>query len=327
MSQPARIDLIGLCTDAGAACRGAAMGPEALRIAGLVETLLELGHRVDDQGDVRAPMGAKTSAPSHWRLPSRRQAEVLAIAAEGSARGYESLKAGGLPVFLGGDHSISMGSISGVARHCDDIGKELFVLWVDAHGDFNTPATSPSGNLHGMSLALLCGEPEFGDAFGGSWRGEVDPRNVTIFGARSIDREERALLTARGVDVMDMRLIDEVGATALIRRVIDRVKAANGHLHLSFDIDSVDPSIAPGTGTRVEGGLTYREAHLVMEMLHDSGLVGSADIVEVNPYLDHAGQTAELAVGLMACLFGRQIVARAPARPGMTPAERARAAL
>lgn len=327
MSQPARLDLIGLCTDAGAACRGAAMGPEALRIAGLVETLLELGHKVEDHGDIRATAKAKATEPAHWRLPSRRQAEVLAIAAEGSARGYDSLQAGGMPFFLGGDHSISMGSISGVARHCAETGKELFVLWVDAHGDFNTPATTPSGNLHGMSLALLCGEPEFGDAFGGNWRGQVDPHNVTIFGARSIDREERALLAARGVDVMDMRLIDEVGATALIRRVIERVKAANGHLHLSFDIDSVDPSIAPGTGTRVEGGLTYREAHLVMEMLHDSGVVGSVDIVEVNPYLDHAGKTAELAVGLAASLFGRQIVARAPARTGMPPAERAEAAL
>jgi arginase len=327
MNQSARIDLIGLCTDAGAACRGAAMGPEALRIAGLVETLLDLGHAVNDHGDVRATIADKANEPSHWRLPSRRQAEVLSIAAQGSTHGYDSLRAGGVPVFLGGDHSISMGSISGVARHCDELGKELFVLWVDAHGDFNTPATSPTGNLHGMSLALLCGEPEFGDAFGGSWRGQVDPRNVTIFGARSIDRDERALLYARGVEIMDMRLIDEVGATALIRRVIDRVKAVNGHLHLSFDIDSVDPSIAPGTGTRVEGGLTYREAHLVMEMLHDSGVVGSADIVEVNPYLDHAGKTAELAVGLTASLFGRQIVARAPARSGMTPAERAEAAL
>ena len=162
-------------------------------------------------------MKAKVSEPAHWRLPSRRQAEVLSIAAQGSARGYYSLRSGGMPVFLGGDHSISMGSISGVARHCAEIGKELFVLWVDAHGDFNTPATSPTGNLHGMSLALLCGEPEFGDAFGGasgsSWRGEVNPRNVTIFGARSIDRDERALLAERGVEVMDMRLIDEVGAT------------------------------------------------------------------------------------------------------------------
>jgi arginase len=323
MPHAARIDLIGLCTDAGAACRGAAMGPEALRIAGLIETLAELGHEVEDYGDIRATVRAKVSEPAHWRLPSRRQAEVLSIAAQGSAQGYHSLRSGGLPVFLGGDHSISMGSISGVARHCAEIGKELFVLWVDAHADFNTPATSPSGNLHGMSLALLCGEPEFGDAFGGAWRGDVDPRNVTIFGARSIDREERALLAQRGVEVVDMRRIDEVGATALIRRVIDRVRAANGHLHLSFDIDSVDPSIAPGTGTRVEGGLTYREAHLVMEMLHDSGLVGSADIVEVNPYLDHAGQTAELAVGLAASLFGRQIVARAPARTGAMPAERA----
>lgn len=312
-----RIDILGLCTDAGTATRGAGMGPEALRVAGLVETLAELGHVIEDHGDLRFPPKAPAGQPGNWRLPSQRQAEVLAIAAEGSTRTYQSLKAGGLPLILGGDHSISMGTVSGAARHCAETDKELFVLWVDAHTDFNTPDISPSGNLHGMSLALLCGEPQFGDAFGGAWRGAVDPHNVAIFGARSIDREERALLGRRGIEIMDMRLMDEVGAVGLMRGFIERVRRSNGHLHISLDVDAMDPEIAPGVGTTVPGGLTYREAHLAMEMLHDSGLVGSVDIVELNPFLDHAGKSASLLVGLAASLFGRQIVPRKAGAPLM----------
>ncbi len=304
-----RIELIGLATDAGASSRGAVMGPEALRIAGLAEALTALGHSVDDLGDFRPPR--------HSRDPARRQAEILSVAAEASQRAFASLGRGALPIFLGGDHSISMGTVSGVARHCQTAGRELFVLWVDAHGDFNTPGTSPSGNLHGMALAMLCGEPEFADAFGGGWRVPVDPTHVTLFGTRSIDADERTLLESRGVDVNDMRLVDENGATALIRQVIDRVEATDGHLHLSLDIDAMDPSVAPGVGTTVPGGLTYREAHLCMELLYDSGIVGSVDIVELNPFLDHGGQSATLLVDLAASLFGRQIFRRSPM--GRTP--------
>lgn len=296
------IELIGLATDAGAATRGATMGPEALRIAGLAETLEALGHRVRDRGDFRP----EESGPK----PERRRAEILSVAAEASAKGYAALKAGALPVFLGGDHSISMGSVSGVAKWCAEQDQELFVLWFDAHGDFNTPAISPSGNLHGMALALLCGEDEFDDAFGGPWRAEIDPANVTLFGTRSIDPGERALLEERGVEVIDMRMIDEQGATLPIKRLLERVEEAEGHLHLSLDIDAMDPAIAPAVGTTVPGGLTYREAHLVMEMLHDSGLVGSMDIVELNPFLDHAGISARLLVDLAASVFGRRIMGR-----------------
>lgn len=302
MHQPARrphVDLYGVATDAGASTRGTGMGPEALRIAGLAETLGELGHTVSDHGDLRAP---RSSAEA------RRQAEVLALAAETSACAFDSLERGNTPVFLGGDHSLSMGTVSGVARHCEAAGKDVHVLWIDAHADFNTPGISPSGNLHGMPLALLCGELEFGDAFGGGWRGKVDPRNVTIFGARSIDRDERQLLADRGITVIDMRMIDEIGAVALMRQVIARAEGA--HLHVSLDVDAMDPAIAPGAGTLVPGGLTYREAHLAMEMLHDSGLVASLDIVELNPFLDRAGESAKLLVGLAASLFGRQIMAR-----------------
>lgn len=297
-----RVELIGLATDAGASARGATMGPEALRIAGLAETLEGLGHTVRDRGDFRP----EESGPK----PERRRAEILAVATHASAQGFDVLGSGGLPVFLGGDHSISMGSVSGVARWCADQGKDLFVLWFDAHGDFNTPEISPSGNLHGMALALLCGEDEFDDAFGGAWRGEVNPEHVTLFGTRSIDAGERALLEQRGIEVIDMRRIDEEGATASIRRLIDRVVAVGGHLHLSLDVDAMDPSIAPAVGTTVPGGLTYREAHLVMEMLHDAGIVGSLDIVELNPFLDHAGKSATLLVDLAASLLGRKIITR-----------------
>jgi arginase len=314
MSQPAThaIDLFGIPSDAGASCRGCGMGPEAMRVAGLLETLATLGHLVTDRGNITWDERALGGTP--WRLSNERQAEVLAIARQSSMLALASLGAGRVPAFVGGDHSLSMGTISGVARHCAAIGKPLFVLWVDAHGDFNTPATSETGNIHGMPLALLCGEPDFGPEYDGEWRGIVDPRNVTIFGARSIDRPERQLLERRGVDVVDMRRIDELGVVALMRDVLAKVEAAGGHLHVSLDVDAIDPAIAPGAGTPVAGGLTFREAHLVMEMIHDSGTMGSLDIVELNPYLDQAGMSARLLVDLAASLFGRQIMPRQAAR-------------
>ncbi|WP_332691869.1 arginase [Devosia sp.] len=306
------IELFGIPSDAGASCRGTGMGPEAMRVAGVMETLATLGHKVTDRGDITWDGGSAGGTP--WRLSSERQAEVLAIARQSSAHALAALSAGRLPMFVGGDHSLSMGSISGVARHCAAIGKPLFVLWVDAHGDFNTPATSESGNIHGMPLALLCGEPDFGPEYDGDWRGLVDPTRVTIFGARSIDRPERQLLGRRGVDVIDMRRIDESGVVALMREMLACVAAAGGHLHVSLDVDAIDPAIAPGAGTPVAGGLTFREAHLVMEMIHDSGTMGSLDIVELNPYLDQAGMSARLLVDLAASLFGRQIMPRQTAR-------------
>jgi arginase len=303
-----KIALLGVATAAGAPIRGAGMGPEALRVAGLAEALLDLGHSVTDHGDLRRPHPAPDAEPASWRLPEERQANVLDLAARASDRAVELLADGQFPIFLGGDHSIAMGTVSGVARHCATVGKPIFVLWIDAHGDYNTPVTSPTGNLHGMSLALLCNEPEFDGPFAGPWRGTVDPRNVAIFGARSIDREERHLLEARGVLTIDMRKIDELGAVATMRTIIERVRKANGHLHVSLDVDAMDPSIAPGVGTTVAGGLTYREAHLAMEMLHDCGLVGSLDIVELNPFLDEAGKSALLLVDLVASLFGRSVM-------------------
>ncbi|MET3925302.1 arginase [Devosia sp. 2618] len=307
-TRPSRIDLLGIATAAGASVRGCGMGPEALRVAGLAEALLELEHDVVDHGDLRRPHPVLDANPASWRLPDERRNDVLDLAARASDLGLDILSAGHFPVFIGGDHSIAMGTVSAVARHCAAKDKPVFVLWIDAHADFNTPATSPSGNLHGMPLALLCGEPGFEDIYKGPWLGQIAPDNVTVIGARSIDRDERKLLNARGVEVIDMRKIDEMGVVALMRGVISRVKAAGGHLHVSLDVDAMDPAIAPGGGTLVPGGLSYREAHLIMEMLHDSGVVGSLDVVELNPFLDHGGKSATLLVDLVASLFGRAIM-------------------
>lgn len=311
-SKPKRIDILGIATAAGASVRGCGMGPEALRVAGLLEALVDLEHEIADHGDLRRPVAAVTTNPSSWRMPDERKADVLDLAARTSAAGYDILAAGGFPLFIGGDHSIAMGTLSAVSRHCTEKNKPVHVIWIDAHADYNTPDTSPSGNLHGMPLALLCGEPGFDESFKGDWLGRIDPRNVTIFGARSIDREERRLLQARGVEVVDMRKIDQSGVVALMLPILKRVASEGGHLHVSLDVDAIDPAIAPGGGTLAPGGLTYREAHLIMEMLHDSGVVGSLDVVELNPFLDHGGKSATLLVDLVASLFGRSIMGEEP---------------
>jgi arginase len=200
-----------------------------------------------------------------------------------------------------------MGSIGGVARHAAEAGRELFVLWLDAHSDYNTPATSPSGNMHGMSLAALCREPGLEGVFGDTPNGTIAPSRLHLFGIRSIDADERRLLHARGVDVVDMRRLDEDGFAVSIRRIIDRVRERKGLLHVSFDVDFLDPTIAPGVGTPVPGGATHREAHLVMELLYESGLAPSLDLAELNPFLDERAKSALLLVDLTASLFGRQV--------------------
>jgi arginase len=290
-----RIDLIGVPTDAGASCRGAALGPDDLRTAGLAERFASLGYAVADLGDVMVPP----------RLSAAAEIEVLAAGA--SEAGYRSLETGARPVFLGGDHSISMGSVAGVARHCRDAGRPLFVLWFDAHGDFNTWATTETGNIHGMSLARLCGEPGFTND--DAWFAPVDPANVMILGARALDCQEAQLIDDRGVEVVDMDAIRVIGIATPLRRFLDRVEAANGHLHLSLDVDAMDPSLAPGVGTTVAGGLTLEEGQLVMDLLHRSGRVGSLDLVELNPVLDSRGKSAELMVDLAARLFGQSVPA------------------
>jgi arginase len=300
-----KLTVIGAPIEEGAGRLGALMGPAALRTAGLIHMLEDLGHPVEDRGDLRLPKTLPVVPPvqglAHYIEKIAAWSRMLAVET------YDAMTNGTFPVILGGDHSLSMGSIGGIARYCEEHNRELFVLWLDAHSDFNTPATSPSGNMHGMSAALLCREPGLEGVFGDEPHGFVKPENLHLFGIRSIDKTERVLLRERGIDVIDMRQIDEFGVVKLLRRIIERVQKANGILHVSFDVDFVDPSFAPGVGTTVPGGATYREAHLVMEMLHDSGVVGSLDVVELNPFLDERGKSALLLVDLVASLFGRQI--------------------
>jgi arginase len=303
-----RIALLGVPVEVGASQPGTLMGPAALRTAGLGALLENLGFAVEDHGDIQRPDLAYADDPAP--LNSKHYREIGAWTRAVSARAYPLAGSGAVPVFLGGDHSLSMGSVNGVARHWHEQGRELFVLWLDAHADYNTPATTISGHMHGMVAGFLCGEPGLDRLLGGEPRASIKPAQLDLFGTRSIDPLEKTLLRERNVAVADMRQIDEFGVGVLIRRVIDRVKARNGVLHVSFDVDFLDPDLAPGVGTLVPGGATYREAHLVMELLHDSGLVRSVDIVELNPFLDERGRTARVATELVGSLFGQQITDR-----------------
>jgi arginase len=314
-----RIALLGAPIEIGASQRGTLMGPAALRTAGLSTVLDALGFEVEDHGDIAVgEVPGLTDAPPD---NARHYREIQRWIRTLSARAYELARSGALPIFLGGDHSLSMGSVNGLARYWREQGRELFVVWLDAHADYNTPATTLSGNMHGMSAAFLCGEPGLDGLLGDERRASIDPDQLELFGVRSIDKLEKDLLRDRRVSVADMRQIDEFGVSVLMRRVIDKVKARNGVLHVSFDVDFLDPSLAPGVGTTVPGGATYREAHLVMEMLHDSGLVRSADIVELNPFLDERGRTARTAVELIASLFGQQITDRPTPTNAIEPGE------
>ena len=284
------------------------MGPAALRTAGLSTVLDTLGLVVTDYGDlgVDGVIELADVPPENARHYRQIQRWVRAL----SRRSYELAQSGAVPIFLGGDHTLSMGSVNGLARHWQEIGRELFVLWLDAHADYNTPATTLSANMHGMSAAFLCGEPGLDGLLAEERRTPLAPERLELFGIRSVDRPERDLLRQRRINITDMRAIDEFGVGVLIRRLIDKVRDRNGVLHVSFDVDFLDPCTAPGVGTMVPGGATYREAHLVMEMLHDCGLVRSVDIVELNPFLDERGRTARTVVELIGSLFGQQIIDR-----------------
>jgi arginase len=313
----AAITILGAPVEACASAPGAAMGPAMLRTAGIVKALRDLGHDVEDRGDLALPHPLVHAAAPEGK--ANRFAHVSAWARLLARETCAVMRSGRTPIVLGGDHSLAMGSIGGVARHAAEAGRELFVLWLDAHTDFNTPLTSPSGNMHGMSAAMLSREPGFEGVFGEEPRGFIDPGRLYLFGIRSIDSGERRLLQDRGVDVVDMRRLDEDGFAVSIRRIIDRVRACEGLLHVSLDVDFLDPAIAPGVGTAVPGGATYREAHLVMELLYESGLSPSLDLVELNPFLDERGKSALLLVDLTASLFGRQVypVARESGQAGV----------
>lgn len=299
------ISLIGVPLEEGSGRLGCAMGPAALRIAGIRQALQDLGYSVEDKGDIRAvPARDLALVPKALNLQT-----VGAFVRQLEAETYEVARSGGLPIILGGDHSLSMGSVSGMARHASDLGRPLFVLWLDAHADFNSPETSPSGNMHGMPVAYFCGRAEFSPILPVE-RPLVKPDHVFQVGIRSVDPQERELVAANGVNVFDMRAIDEMGVAAIMRRILETVRDANGLLHVSFDVDFLDPDVAPGVGTTVPGGATFREAHLVMEMLCDSGLVSSLDLVELNPFLDDRGKSARVLVEMTASLFGRRIFDR-----------------
>ena len=306
---PGSISLIGVPTDIGAGMLGARMGPEALRVAGLAQALAQLGLDVKDCGNLHGPANPWQEAVNGFRhLPQVVQWNQLlhdAMVAE--------LQAGQLPIMLGGDHCLAIGSISAVARHCRDQGKKLRVLWFDAHADFNTATLTPSGNIHGMPVACLCGHgPQELIQIGGHVPA-LQPKQIRQIGIRSVDAGEKRLVHDMGIEVFDMRYIDEMGVRHAMELALALVDA-NTHLHVSLDVDFLDPSIAPGVGTTVRGGPTYREAQLCMEMIADTGRLASLDVVELNPALDVGNQTAELAVDLIESLFGKSTLMRtAPA--------------
>ena len=295
--------LVGAPVDSGKRRRGCLMGPAALRTAGLAEELRELGHAVRDLGDIVPAETHAIDGPEHVYALQETIAWTEALIA--AAR---DAMAQGLPIFLGGDHSLSLGTVAGVAAHAADIGKPQFVLWLDAHSDFHTPDSTNSGHLHGCPVAYITGQPGF-EAFP-ALPAPVPEDQVCLFGIRSVDRPEAEALKQRDLVIHDMRSIDEDGIKAPLSAFLDRVTAANGMLHVSLDVDFLDPSIAPAVGTTVPGGATYREAHLVMEMIHDSGLMSSLDLVELNPFLDERGRTASLMVDLAASGLGRRVFDR-----------------
>ncbi|WP_171129092.1 MULTISPECIES: arginase [unclassified Ruegeria] len=296
------IILVGAPMDAGKRRQGCRMGPDAYRVAGLAEALADLGHNVTDLGDTQPDQVDVEESDHLFALPECvGWTQALCRTACDAAQQ-------GVPIFLGGDHALSMGTVSGMAQHADRIGRPLFVLWLDAHSDFHTPSSSGSGNLHGTPVAYVTGQDGF-DAFP-SLASPVPTSRVGMIGLRSVDPEERAALEKNHAMLADMRSIDEHGIKAPLLAFLEKVRAANGVLHVSLDVDFLDPSIAPAVGTTVPGGATEREAHLVMELLHESRLVCSLDLVELNPFLDERGRTAKLMVDLAASLMGRRIFDR-----------------
>jgi arginase len=303
------LTLVGAPVEDGANVAGSALGPSALRMIGLPGMLGKLGCEVIDHGDLM-PAASAEPISVHSDARARRSSEVAGWVTSLSKAAYELVRSGHVPVFLGGDHSLAMGTIDGVAQACAENGSELFVLWLDAHPDFNTPATSPSGNLHGMSLAFLCGEPSFERVLGVPARKAVDPGKVFLLGIRSVDAGEGEVLLRRGVNLVDMREIGERGVAAPMRRILETVAEHDGVLHLSLDADFVDPAFIPAVNVPVPGGIAYAEAHLIMEMLKESGLVVSLDVAEFNPLLDADGRSARAIAELVACLFDRRSEAR-----------------
>lgn len=296
------IQLIGAPMDSGKRRQGCLMGPDALRTAGLAQALTELGHSVSDRGNVTPePFTETPDTPLYAPQETIAWTKVLSDVAE-------SIPTQTVPIFMGGDHALALGTVRGVANAAAQIDRPLFVLWLDAHTDYHTPATTASGNLHGTPIGYVTGRSGF-DGFP-AITNPVPHENIAMLGLRSVDPEERAAIEQTDVTCVDMRHIDEHGIAKPLAAFLERVAQANGFLHVSLDVDFLDPSVAPAVGTTVPGGATIREAHLVMEMICDSGLISSLDIVELNPFLDERGRTAQLMVDLVASAFGRRVFDR-----------------
>jgi arginase len=305
MSRPETCILVPAPVEAGTGRRGADMGARALRAAGIAETLRDLGLEVIE----RAPVAVGPVEPRrHPNSAIRDLGEIAAWTAAIEKAAYEAAGEG-LPIFLGGDHSLAAGSIAGVSRRAREEGEELFVLWLDAHPDFHTLDSTTSGNLHGVQMAYVTGRGGF-EGWYPPLVAPVKPENVCMVGLRSVDPAEREALKRSAITVHDMRAIDENGVGSLVGAFLDKVASRRGVLHVSLDVDFLDPEIAPGVGTTVPGGASFREAHLVMEMLHDASRVRSLDVVELNPFVDERGRTALLLVDLVASLMGRRILDR-----------------
>lgn len=297
--------LIGAPVQDGTGRLGCDMGPSAFRAAGIGPALESLGYAVRDRGNL---------APEIVAGPAHPNAAIRSLPAISGwtrmlAEAVRDAHAEGIPIVLGGDHSLAAGTLTGHARHAAEVGRKLFVLWLDAHPDLHTLDTTTSGNLHGVPMAYATGLPGFSDYFP-ALHTPLDPARVCMMGLRSVDPAERRLLAELGIRVHDMRAIDEDGVAPLLRGFLAEVARQDGLLHVSLDVDFLDPEIAPGVGTTVPGGATFREAHLIMEMLHDCGRVTSLDLVELNPFLDDRGRTARLMVDLTASLMGRSVLDR-----------------
>lgn len=297
--------LIGAPIDEGQRRPGCVMGPTAYRVAGLAQAIRELGHGVEDWGDMVLPALQEVSCPNpavHSLAEVLGWTEVLADKVD------DALSNGGLPIVLGGDHSLALGSVAGAAAFAARVDRPLFLLWLDAHSDFHTPLTTQSGNLHGTPVAYIAGREGF-EAFP-PFPAPIPAARICLYGIRSVDPAEHAALLKHDLAINDMRVLDERGIVAPLREFLDMVRDVGGMLHVSLDVDFLDPSIAPAVGTTVPGGTTFREAHLVMELLHESALVTSLDLVELNPFLDERGRTAKLMVELVGSLMGRKVFDR-----------------
>ena len=297
--------LIGAPIDAGQKRAGCLMGPAAYRVAGLAREVRDLGHAVEDWGDLVLPdlTPAICANPVVHSLP-----QVLGWTQVLADKVDDALSQGGVPILLGGDHSLALGSVAGAAAFAQRTGRPLFLLWLDAHSDFHTPMTTTSGNLHGTPVAYIAGREGF-DAFP-PFPAPIPPQRICLYGIRSVDPAEHAALLKADIAINDMRVLDERGIVAPLREFLTEVRKAGGLLHVSLDVDFLDPAIAPAVGTTVPGGTTFREAHLVMELLHESGLVTSLDLVELNPFLDERGKTAKLMVDLVGSLMGKKVFDR-----------------